>query len=205
MSEDNNNADINCCAEPETVECCSSKAAVTLVGLSSGASAKTEDVIKPDPSAQDPKDNAPVLDDKPPSNEDKPPADEDAAKDPVGNKRPRDVNVVEETCPRRRRRRTVSVDFSDPCSCCPPHKKERKLTFVEDLALLADFLKRERSVLRSTNGQRIEKFYQPAERDSELVAEWRRSGGDVYSTMIDKLRRLEDMEAKFGKWEEHFA
>lgn len=136
-------------------------------------------------------------------------------------------------CSRRNnRKRAVSDDFEEtPCDCCPSSPsssstmtdtterstKKRKMQkqdspsnistaeFVREFQSLAGFLKGERSVLQSGSSQEMVDFYQPCEKDTDLVHEWRSSGHQVYASMREKLQRLEQMEAKFGTWEEHFG
>ena len=167
---------MNCCSNEATKTCCTNKAAETLVTLNKARSLAGDATLT-------------VM---------------AAYKDEAIKK--------EGICPKRRKR-TVSVDFSAPCDCCParsqwsPNKKTKKQrTFVEDLAALAGFLKKERQVLKTSSKEaKMTEFYTPSENDTELVAEWRKSGNDVHARMREKLRRLEDMEAKFGAWETHFA
>jgi hypothetical protein len=72
------------------------------------------------------------------------------------------------------------------------------------LKILADFLKQEREVLKGPE-EAIAKFYEPDRGDVALIAEWRRSGARVYAVMREKCRRLEEMEAKFGSYQENFG
>lgn len=121
-------------------------------------------------------------------------------------------------CPNKRRQRTVSVDFSNPCNCCPAEESDtspapkkakttapRNSTLVDDLAALAQFLKQEREIWMTTDvgSSSSSTFFEPSPQDTALVAEWRTSGRSVHAKLQEQARRLKDMEAKFGAWETH--
>lgn len=176
------NAPMNCCSQEKTTACCSNKAAMALVGIAHANAPANSEPLTREVSF----------------------VSTDVMATPKVDTAQADMNCLE------RRKRTVSVDFrsTEPCDCCPstkgPVTKKPKRTFVNELKDLADFLKQERRVLREGETTKIASFYQVKEPDTELVAEWRSSGNDVYATMLQKIRRLEDMETKFGPWASHF-
>ncbi|CAB9505455.1 expressed unknown protein [Seminavis robusta] len=162
-----NKTEMFCCPAEETVECCSTKAAVTLVGL-----------IKAE-TTNEPQLSSPGI-------------------CPLSKRGPSPIEF-------KPHQRDVWVDCNDvPCGSPPPPKK-RKPTSFEEFAALASFLKQEREVLKECKADKISTFYQRNDFDTGMVAEWRNSGNQVYSGMLERIRRLEDMEAKFGSWEEHFG
>jgi hypothetical protein len=177
------NDPMNCCSEEKTIGCCTNKAAMALVGIAHATEPAIAEPLRREVSF----------------------VSADGMATPKVDTVQADADCLE------RRKRTVSVDFrsADPGDCCPssegPVTKKPKRTFVNDLKDLADFLKQERRVLRDGETTKIVTFYKAKEPDTELVAEWRNSGNEVYATMLEKIRRLEDMEAKFGPWVSHFG
>lgn len=90
------------------------------------------------------------------------------------------------------------------CSKVEELERQRLIAVGAQLKGLSSFLKEEREVLKSIDETKIAHFYQKRDYDSVLVAQWRSSGSKIYEAMREKCRRLAQMEAKFGTWEEHF-
>ena len=213
--------DANCCSNKEAPQkCCTDNAAEALVsivnngGTTNSASSPAKTTVGTKNKATKDKDNATGVitgDDGKPSI---------CSRD---DEKKSTTSLV--VCPNKRRKRTVSVDFSNPCDCCPsetvnkaPQKAKttaspaevQQRTFVDDLAALAKFLKEEREFWMTTascssllSSKSDEAFFQPSPQDTALVAEWRKSGRSVHTKLQEQVRRLKDMEAKFGAWETH--